>query len=720
MNTVLDVILLRRPLLKYVSPPVCPVTISGSGSGVFFESVEGAPTPTGVRAMGQCEKFIVWDNYAGLECMSLYQAVDPSQIFGSYILVADCIKPGSISVCSPGWFHATALTADGQESAPCADVFSPGGQSTFVQVPQVSGAVRINVYKNPDQANQSSPFALVLSTVSNGAFEVCDLSGCYRIQAVTEDGISELSTPVCRTQPAGCCPAMPCSPNYYWDYDACSCVYDSLTDILGPDNACVGTAYASQFTAIGGVSPFTWTLISGAVNPGLTFHTGLFSGNIAPITGTPSATGSYTFVVGCQSGGGRLFQKTFTIVVAGLDQYPSLPVATTDIPYSEQLTSIGGVTFSLITGSLPPGLTMTSAGLISGVPSHDGGYALTIAVTDAAGSVCSVFITLVVVPCPVVFSHPTIAVGRSDINYGSLDIDHSVWWLPSNLDFPSSAMPALTLFDSFNLAVLGLATDPLHLVNTEPKGDWGSGTHIAPVIDTKNNQAVICGNQRWTVWFNLNTRAVISVDLLGLNGGILNEQYDSKRGVIWAYNPNVTAFHIDRIVCATHTLSTMDQAGVKPVGCVYCPDNDMIYLGYEGGGNLFYTINPSDAVPALSAAQGFGTGAPVISLRYLAGIGLLLFTTTNGTVVIDPKNGNANVTTIAGVTAPVDDAVYDSCNGLVYLSSGSLGQGITSYDPNNAWASGVVSGPAHTTITFDRFSNQVLGLLAHGTSVETF
>ena len=57
--------------------------------------------------------------------------------------------------------------------------------------------------------------------------------------------------------------------------------------------------------------------------------------------------------------------------------------------YMQQLTAILGtapISFSLSAGVLPPGMTLSSAGLVSGVPSASGTFGFTIRATDAAGA----------------------------------------------------------------------------------------------------------------------------------------------------------------------------------------------------------------------------------------------------------------------------------------------------------------------------------------------
>lgn len=53
----------------------------------------------------------------------------------------------------------------------------------------------------------------------------------------------------------------------------------------------VGVAYFQQMTADGGTGPYTWSITSGTLPPGLT----LSSSGV--LSGTPSAPGQYSFVI---------------------------------------------------------------------------------------------------------------------------------------------------------------------------------------------------------------------------------------------------------------------------------------------------------------------------------------------------------------------------------------------------------------------------------------
>jgi hypothetical protein len=75
-------------------------------------------------------------------------------------------------------------------------------------------------------------------------------------------------------------------------------------------SATVGHAYSATITAGGGVTPYVWSRTSGSRPPGLTFASnGTWSG-------TPTAAGSYSFVVQVTDAELTRVSKTLTITVA--------------------------------------------------------------------------------------------------------------------------------------------------------------------------------------------------------------------------------------------------------------------------------------------------------------------------------------------------------------------------------------------------------------------
>ena len=157
----------------------------------------------------------------------------------------------------------------------------------------------------------------------------------------------------------------------------------SITTVSLP-NAVMNAAYSRTLTAVGGTLPYTWSIIGGSFPAGLT----LTDGGI--ISGTPTTTGTFSFVVQVSDAGNPTLSasKSLSLVIVQPISITtvSLPNAITNVAYSRTLTAAGGTapyTWSLTGGSLPPGLTLTGGGIISGTPTTTGSFSFTAQVRDA-------------------------------------------------------------------------------------------------------------------------------------------------------------------------------------------------------------------------------------------------------------------------------------------------------------------------------------------------
>ncbi|MBX7118759.1 MAG: putative Ig domain-containing protein [Gemmatimonadaceae bacterium] len=167
-------------------------------------------------------------------------------------------------------------------------------------------------------------------------------------------------------------------------------VTDSLADGV------VGRAYADTLRAVGMTGAPSWAVQSGALPAGLTL---LASGALA---GTPTTAGTSTFTVQVTSGA-DLATRTLgaTIVPALVLTTTSLPNATATAAYSLALAATGGTgtyAWSLAGGTLPAGLTLSAAGVLSGIPSTPSSSSFTIRVTSGTQQVERGFTMLVSSP----------------------------------------------------------------------------------------------------------------------------------------------------------------------------------------------------------------------------------------------------------------------------------------------------------------------------------
>lgn len=187
------------------------------------------------------------------------------------------------------------------------------------------------------------------------------------------------------------------------------------------DTGIVNTAYSESLIASGGALPYTWSLISGSLPPGLTLS------STGVISGTPTTIGSYLFTIKVTDYNNNIDTKSFLIVVG----YYILPSIITDrlpndiigVSYSSYIQVNGGTlpyVWSITSGSLPGGLSLnTSTGEISGTPTVAGTFTFDITVTDFDGNLDTETFEIIINDP----SDPLII--TTALPYGTIDITYS-------------------------------------------------------------------------------------------------------------------------------------------------------------------------------------------------------------------------------------------------------------------------------------------------------
>jgi hypothetical protein len=152
-------------------------------------------------------------------------------------------------------------------------------------------------------------------------------------------------------------------------------------------NGTVGTPYNQVVSGSGGLAPYTFAVTSGALPTGL-----LLNGTSGAITGTPTTFGTFNFTITATDSNGCLGSRAYTVVIAA-SGCPVITLSPNTLPpgavgafYSQIISASGGTaayTFTLTSGSLPPGLTLAPTGTITGIPTFAGLYNFTVQATDA-------------------------------------------------------------------------------------------------------------------------------------------------------------------------------------------------------------------------------------------------------------------------------------------------------------------------------------------------
>lgn len=162
----------------------------------------------------------------------------------------------------------------------------------------------------------------------------------------------------------------------------------TVTDQPGPPeffttspltNGVLNEAYSFQILASGNPA---YSLDSGSVLPG-----GLGLSTNGLLSGTPTERGSFEFTVIATNDYGWT-NRLFVLDVLGPPEFSTespLPFGSIGNPYSRQIEASGNPTYSLLSGGLPAGLSMTPSGTVTGTPTEIGTSNFTVRATNDYG-----------------------------------------------------------------------------------------------------------------------------------------------------------------------------------------------------------------------------------------------------------------------------------------------------------------------------------------------
>ncbi|HZS56748.1 MAG TPA: putative Ig domain-containing protein, partial [Bryobacteraceae bacterium] len=149
--------------------------------------------------------------------------------------------------------------------------------------------------------------------------------------------------------------------------------------------------YSANCTASNGANPYTYSITAGTLPPGLSLNA-----STGAITGTPASVGVFSFTV--QATDNSSPTQTATYATSSFVVLPPVLVLTCTAPssaqaetaYSGSCAASGGTppyTFSVGSGTLPPGLSFSATGTLVGTPRRSGTYSFSLQVTDSESPV---------------------------------------------------------------------------------------------------------------------------------------------------------------------------------------------------------------------------------------------------------------------------------------------------------------------------------------------
>ena len=246
-----------------------------------------------------------------------------------------------------------------------------------------------------------------------------------------------------------------------------------------------GTPFSQTFTQTGAFGSATFTTAS-------TLPTGLTLSTAGLLSGTPTQGGTFPIVVtvtdanGC-TGTSATYNLVITCPVITVIN-PANANGTASSAFSETFTqtgAIGGATFTLATGTLPAGLSLSTGGVLSGTPTQTGSFPITVMVTDGNGCTGTGPTYTIVIACQLItVNNPANANGTASSPF-SETFTHSGGIGTTTFTLASGTLPAgLTLATNGTLSGTPTVTGsfPITVKATDSNGCTGTGTTYTIVI----------------------------------------------------------------------------------------------------------------------------------------------------------------------------------------------------------------------------------------------
>ena len=191
-------------------------------------------------------------------------------------------------------------------------------------------------------------------------------------------------------------------------------------------NGVVGTPYSATIGVSGGSSPYSCLITAGSLPAGLSLGAGCV------VSGTPTTAGTSTVTVKVTDGSNPANTTSGPISITITAGAPtpltltvtSLPAGQVAIPYSATIGVSGGTapySCSIVSGTLPAGLTLGAGCVVSGTPTVAGTANLTVKATDSASPTQSVTgpVSITIAPAALTLTLSTLPGGTVGTPYSA-------------------------------------------------------------------------------------------------------------------------------------------------------------------------------------------------------------------------------------------------------------------------------------------------------------
>jgi sugar lactone lactonase YvrE len=311
----------------------------------------------------------------------------------------------------------------------------------------------------------------------------------------------------------------------------------------------VGDSYTQTNVASGGLAPYIYSVVGGALPAGTSLDP-----NTGTVSGVPTAGGPFSYTIRVTDTNFTTADATTTGVMQGGVVLTSTPSADTEVGvnYSQTNVASGGsapYTFSLSAGALPAGTNLnTTTGTVSGTPTTAGAFNYTILVTDANGGTASNVISGTIAAAVTIVATPS-ATTKVAINYSQTNVA-SNGTTPYTYSLASGALPAGTTLSTTTGTVSGSPTTVQNFTYTIQVTDSVGSTATATTTGSisYNPWAVdpIDPNAILTSVSCPTTTMCMTVDAVG-------DAFEYSGTTTWLSSPIPAGFAYTSVSCPTTT-----------------------------------------------------------------------------------------------------------------------------------------------------------------------
>ncbi len=400
-------------------------------------------------------------------------------------------------------------------------------------------------------------------------------------------------------------------------------------------SASIAKPYAANLTATGGIPPYSWLVVSGNLPPGLSLNP-----STGDITGIPTSAGNYAFTAAISDSGSPILTATgnFTLSVTA----PTITFSTTALSnadagsaYTAKVAATGGagtLTYSIAKGSLPSGLTLSSAGIISGIPTTAGTSSITLKATDAYGDTgSSSALTLVV--------DPALAIDSSTLPNATAQIAYT-----ASLSATGGSGTGYTwqVLSGSGLSAVGLTLTNTGIIAGTPSNGEVATPFTVQVTDSGGYSATA------TVTLTVNY-AHLTITTTSLPNGVIGDPYSSTLNASDAVAATYTWAALSPLPSGLSLSSSGIITGTPTtVGTTNITFSVTSSIGKTVTANIPLTVN----VPLAISSTSLATGTQGTNYEYT-------LTATGGT-------GTGNIWTVTGGTALSAVGLTLSSNGTIH------------------------------------------------------